>query len=73
MQTAPLEVTVAMIRETTQCVGGEFVVYVYTLNGDTIPTSPVVTHAEIGMDIHGWCVMKSPATVAGRTSLYRTR
>lgn len=45
------EVTVAMIGETTQCVGGEFVVYVYTLNGDTIPTSPVVTHAEIGMTL----------------------
>jgi hypothetical protein len=40
-----------MIGETTQCPGGEFVVYVYTLNGETIPTSPVVTHAEIGMTL----------------------
>ena len=45
------EVTVAMIGETTQCPNGEFTVYVYTLGGDTVPTSPVVTQAEIGMTL----------------------
>ena len=45
------EVTVAMIGETTQCPNGQFTVYVYTLGGDTVPTSPVVTQAEIGMTL----------------------
>ena len=45
------EVTVAMIGETTQFPNGEFTVYVYTLGGDTVPTSPVVTQAEIGMTL----------------------
>ena len=45
------EVTVAMIGETSQCPNGQFTVYVYTLAGDTIPTSPVVTQAEIGMTL----------------------
>ncbi len=45
------EVTVAMIGETSQCPNGQFTVYVYTLSGDTIPTSPVVTQAEIGMTL----------------------
>ncbi len=45
------EVTVAMIGETSQCPNGQFTVYVYTLAGDTIPTSPIVTQAEIGMTL----------------------
>ncbi len=45
------EVTVAMIGEIGQCPNGQFTVYVYTLNGDTIPTSPVVTHDQIGMTL----------------------
>ncbi len=45
------EVTVAMIGETQQCPNGQFTVYVYTLGGDTIPTSPVVTHDQIGMTL----------------------
>lgn len=40
-----------MIGETTQCPNGQFTVYVYTLAGDTIPTSPVVTIAEEGMTL----------------------
>ncbi len=50
-QDCTAEVTVAMIGETGQCPNGQFTVFVSTLNGDTIPTSPVVTFDQIGMTL----------------------
>ncbi len=44
------EVTVAMVGETSQCPNGQFTVFVYTLNGDTIPNA-TVTSAHIGMTL----------------------
>lgn len=44
------EVTVAMVGETTQCPGGDFTVYVYTLTGDTIPNA-IVTYDQVGMTL----------------------
>lgn len=45
-------VTVSMVAaDTLQCPDGDFTVYVITLQGDTIPTSPVLTQAEIGMTL----------------------
>ena len=48
------EITVAMIGDTTQCVGGGFIVYVITLVGDTLPDA-IVTEAQIGTDINCQC------------------
>ena len=44
------EITVEMIGVTSQCVGGQFVIYVITLQGDTLPT-PIVTENEIGQTL----------------------
>ena len=45
------EVTLSMIvAETSSCPNGQFVVYVYTLQGDTIPNA-TVTEAQIGMTL----------------------
>ncbi|MEO5905550.1 MAG: hypothetical protein ABIQ11_02405, partial [Saprospiraceae bacterium] len=44
------EITVSMIGDTTQCVGGGFIVYVITLSGDTIPDA-IVTEDQIGMTL----------------------
>ena len=44
------EITVAIIGDTTQCVGGGFIVYVITLVGDTIPDA-IVTEAQIGTTV----------------------
>src|SRR5690554_3390260 len=41
-------VTTAMLADTSGCSGGIFTVYILTLEGDTIPTSPVVTIDERG-------------------------
>lgn len=45
------EVTYPDIADTSQCLNGNFSVHVLTLAGDTIPTSPFVTEAEIGMTL----------------------
>ena len=43
-------VTVGMLADTSLCMGGSFVVHVlYAGTSDTVPTSPVVTDAEIGL------------------------
>ncbi len=44
------EVTIPMIGETSQCPDGEFIIYVITLAGDTLPDA-IVTEAEIGMTL----------------------
>lgn len=44
------EITVEMIGVTTQCVGGQFVIYVITLQGDTLPNA-TVTENEIGQTL----------------------
>ena len=44
------QITPAMIGDTTQCVGGEFVVYVITLQGDTIEDA-LVGEDQIGMTL----------------------
>ena len=49
------EVTVSMLADTSQCPAGSFVVHVlYAGTSDTIPGSPVVTDAQIGvaLDAH---------------------
>src|SRR5688500_3924081 len=44
------QITVAMIGDTSQCVGGDFVVYVITLQGDTIEDA-LVGEDQIGMTL----------------------
>src|SRR5688572_6314527 len=44
------QITVAMIGDTTQCVGGDFVVYVITLQGDTIEDA-LVGEDQVGMTL----------------------
>ena len=44
------EVPASMIGDTSECPGGGFIVYVYTLSGDTLPGA-IVTEAEIGMTL----------------------
>ncbi len=41
-------VTVSMLADTLECPEGQFGVYIVTLDGDTIPSSPYVTEAERG-------------------------
>lgn len=45
------EITVAMIGDTSSCLLGDFTVYVMTLQGDTIPTSPFVTLNDVGQTL----------------------
>lgn len=45
------EITVAMLADTSECPAGDFVVYVQTLDGVNIPTSPYVTENEIGVPL----------------------
>lgn len=44
------EITIPMIGDTSLCPGGEFIIYVITLAGDTLPGA-IVTEAEIGMTL----------------------
>jgi len=44
------EITVAMIGDTSQCTSGDFVVYVITLQGDTVPNA-TVTGEHIGLTL----------------------
>src|SRR5678816_2070753 len=44
------EITVAMIADTSQCTNGDFIVYVITLQGDTLPDA-TVTGANIGQTL----------------------
>ena len=44
-------ITVAMLADTSECPAGDFVVYVQTLDGVNIPTSPYVTVDEIGVPL----------------------
>jgi hypothetical protein len=44
-------VTTSMLADTSQCPGGQFVVYVLTIGGDTIPTSPMVTGEQRGQTL----------------------
>jgi hypothetical protein len=44
------EITVGIIGDTSQCVNGDFIVYVITLQNDTLPNA-TVTEAQIGMTL----------------------
>ncbi len=44
------EITVAIIGDTSQCTNGDFIVYVITLGGDTLPNA-IVTEDQIGMTL----------------------
>lgn len=45
------EVTTDLVSDLSDCPNGQFQVFVYTLAGDTLPTSPFVTHDQIGMKL----------------------